>query len=112
MGPPSTWHYYPDISFSLIFTPSPNLRSVFVSDPYFLYSYILVVFYFGRLPFCLSSILIVIHFICLLFLSSTFWSSSILFVFNFGRLPFKSSSILAAFHLIDKKKRSLNTRKK
>merc|ERR1711895_419352 len=46
-------------------------------------------FHFGRLPFWLSSILVVFHFGRL-----PFWSSSILVVFHFGLLPFWSSSIL------------------
>merc|ERR1712105_312693 len=50
-------------------------------------------FHFGRLPFWLSSILVVFHFGCL-----PFWSSSILVVFHFGRLPFWLSFILVVFH--------------
>merc|ERR1712215_55843 len=47
----------------------------------------------GRLPFWLSSILVVFHFGRL-----PFWSSSIWVVFQFGRLPFRSSSIWVVFH--------------
>merc|ERR1712055_402204 len=60
--------------------------------PFWLSS-ILVVFHFGRPPFWSSSILVVLH-----FGHGPFWSSSILVVFHFGRLPFWSSSILVTFH--------------
>ena len=52
-------------------------------------SSILVLFYFGPLPFCLSSSLVIFHFVSL-----PFWSSSILVVLHFGHLPFSLSSIL------------------
>merc|ERR1711895_400662 len=66
----------------------------------------LIVFHFGCLPFLSSSILVIFHFGRLPFWSSSilaflhfgrlpFWSSSILVVFHFGRLPFWSSSILS-----------------
>merc|ERR1712055_1197773 len=60
--------------------------------PFWLSS-ILVVFHFGRLPFWSSSILVVFH-LCRL----PFWLSSILVAFHFGRLPFWSSSIFIVFH--------------
>merc|ERR1712215_223518 len=49
--------------------------------------HILVVIHFGCLPFWSSSILVVLHFGCL-----PFWSSSILVVLHFGHLTFWSSS--------------------
>merc|ERR1711888_104142 len=70
---------------------------------------ILVVFHFCCPPFLSSSVLIILHFRHLPFWSSSilvvfhfgrlpFWSSSIFVVFHFGRLPFWSSSILVVFH--------------